>query len=180
MKITHCLIAGLAAAAAATSCSTNDTWSVEGNITGADGKLLTLERSYKGAWTVLDSVRLDEEGAYRFTAEPFGYPDIYRVSLDGASSAYFPIDSLDNVTLNGDAATLATDYTLSGTTKAEMLASINQLVNEKVAALGRDAVNDSILKRELSGMILGDMSSIISYYIINKEIAGQRIFDPAD
>lgn len=179
MKITHSLLACLAIAAA-TSCDSHDTWSVEGNITGADGKLLTLERSYKGAWTVLDSVRLDEKGAYKFKADPFGYPDIYRVSLDGTTSAYFPIDSLDNVTLNGDAATLATDYELSGTPKAEMLAAINRLINEKVSAGGREAANDSILKRELSGMILGDMSSIISYYIINKEIAGKRIFDPTD
>lgn len=178
MKISHYLLAGLALVAA-TACSHTDTWSVGGTISGADGKLLTLERSYNGMWTVLDSVRLDGKGNYKFQSAPVGYPDIYRVTLEG-SSAYFPIDSLDNVTLSGDAATLATDYQLAGTTNAEMLGAINKLVNEKVASIGREAVRDSLLKRELSGMVLGDMSSIVSYYIINKEIGGQRIFNPAD
>jgi len=179
MKITHYILAGLLATAAITACNQPETWSVSGTITGADGKLLTLERSYNGMWTVLDSVRLDGKGSYSFKSTPVGYPDIYRVSLDGAS-AYFPIDSLDNVTLNGNASTLATDYQLAGTTNAEMLQSINKIINDKVASLGREAVTDSLLKRELSGMVLGDMSSIVSYYIINKEIGGRRIFNPAD
>lgn len=180
MKLYHYLMAGVAVVAA-TACSHTDNWSVGGTITGAEGKLLTLERSYNGMWTVLDSVRLDSKGDYKFTSAPFGYPDIYRVSLDGKSSAYFPVDSLDNVTLSGDAATLATDYRLAGTTNAEMLQAINGLINKKIASVGREAaVKDSLLKRELSGMVLGDMSSIVSYYIINKEIGGRRIFDPAD
>lgn len=179
MKITHYLLAGVALLAAV-SCDRTDKWSVGGTISDADGKLLTLERSFNGAWMVLDSVRLDATGNYKFESLPIGYPDIYRVSLDGANSAYFPIDSLDNITLNGNGAKLATDYQLSGTTDAEMLGAINKLVNDKVAALGREAVNDSLMKRELSGMVLGDMSSIVSYYIINKEIGGRRIFNPAD
>ncbi len=180
MKHYHYLMAGMALVAFA-ACNHTDNWSVSGTITGADGKLLTLERSYNGMWTVLDSVRLDEKGDYEFKSAPFGYPDIYRISLDGKASAYFPVDSLDNVTLCGDAATLATDYRLSGTVSAEMLQAINGLINKKIASVGRDAaVGDSLLKCELSGMVLGDMSSIVSYYIINKEIGGRRIFDPTD
>lgn len=178
MKIAHSLLAGIAVVAAV-SCTHDNNWSVSGTITGAEGKLLTLDRSYNGMWTVIDSVRLDGTGDYKFIQSPAGYPDIYRVSLDGVS-AYFPIDSIDNITLDADAASMATNYKLSGSLDAEMLQAINKTINDKVAVLGREAVSDTLLKRELSGMVLGDMSSIVSYYIINKEIGGRRIFNPAD
>ncbi|MCM1449403.1 MAG: AhpC/TSA family protein [Clostridiales bacterium] len=177
MKIQHYVMA--AASLAVIACNHEDKWSVSGNITGGEGKLLTLERSYSGMWGIVDSVRLDQKGNFKFESAPAGYPDIYRVSIDD-QSAYFPIDSLDNITIEADAATMASNYRLSGSTSAEILQGINKLVNDKVAAMGRKAAGDSLLKRELSGMVLGDMSGIVSYYIINKEIGGQRIFDPSD
>lgn len=177
MKIYHFLLA--AAAVTIASCNHEAKWSVSGNITGGDGKLLTLERSFSGQWDIVDSVRLDDKGAFKFESAPAGYPDIYRVSIDG-QSAYFPVDSIDDIELSADASTLGSAYSLSGSTSAEMLEGINKLINDKVAAKGRAAVTDSLLKRELSGMIMGDMSSIVSYYIINKEIGGRRLFDPAD
>ena len=172
-------IAIVAAVVAAVSCQRSDHWSVGGTITGADGELLTLERSFNGMWSVIDSARLDSKGSYKFETEPVGYPDIYRLSVNG-KSAYFPIDSLESVTLSGDAATISTDYSLAGSASAEMFANINAIINKAVQAKGQEAVTDSILKRELSGMVLGDMSSIVSYYIINKEIGGRPIFNPAD
>lgn len=41
-----------------------------------------------------------------------------------------------------------------------------------------NAAADSLLKRELGGMIIADPAGIVSYYIINKQINGKRIFNP--
>lgn len=180
MKTKFHLSALAALALMTAACGGDDHWKVTGTVTGADGHLLTLERSFNGRWMTLDSTRLDAKGNYKLQSTPVGYPDIYRLTLDG-KSAYFPIDSIETVTLSGDAATFTTGYTLSGSDNAVMMQQANTLINDAVAALGRDAAPaDSMLKRELSALVLGDMSSIVSYYIVNKEIDGHPIFNPAD
>lgn len=179
MKLTHYIIIALTVAAAS-SCSNDPQWSVSGTITGADGKLLTLEQSYNGYWTVLDSTRLDSRGDYKLQSAPAGYPDVYRLNLQDGGVAYFPIDSLENITLNAQAATMSRQYELAGSPMATMMNDVNNIISNSIAQKGTEAVNDSIMKRELSGIILGDMSSMLAYYIINKEIDGQRIFNPAN
>ena len=176
MKSIHYLLA-LAVAASVASCSSSPSWSVKGSIDGSEGKLVTLERSYNGYWSVLDSVRPGADGSFSFKAEPAGYADIYRVRVDDWT-AYFPIDSIENITINADLATKT--YSLAGSDDAVMFNEINKLIDNTIAAKGNAAANDSILKKQLSGVVLGDMNSIVSYYIINKKIAGQPIFNPAD
>ncbi|MDE7387510.1 MAG: hypothetical protein K2N28_10295 [Muribaculaceae bacterium] len=176
MKSIHYLLA-IAVASVVTACSSAPTWSVKGSIDGSEGKLVTLERSYNGYWNVLDSVRPGADGSFSFKTEPAGYADIYRVRVNDWT-AYFPIDSIENITLNADLATKT--YTLAGSDDAVMFNEINKLIDSTIAAKGNAAANDSILKRQLSGVILGDMNSIVSYYIINKKIDGQPIFNPAD
>ncbi len=177
MKISHLLIA--ASATLLASCSQETHWNVSGNITGADGQLLTLERSYNGRWNVVDSVRLSDKGDYSLKAVPAGYPDIYRVALDGRP-AYFPIDSIESITLNANAANFASAYKLSGSTEAELFNSLNDNVNAALKRNQTNAASDSILKANLSEIVFDNMGSIVAYYIINKEINGKRIFNPAD
>ena len=162
----------------AASCSHEATWKVKGNITDADGQLLTLERSLQGNWFIVDSARLDSKGSYSFEQPAAGYPDIYRLSLNG-KTAYFPIDSIETVTLDGKLDNFATGYALSGTPEATALNDVNTLINNAIATYGAEAVNNPNLKSELSKIIANDMGSIVSYYIINKEIKGNRIFNPA-
>lgn len=172
MKIISKIISFATVLLVATACSHTDKWSVSGNITGADGKLLTLERTFNGHWSVVDSVRLDEKGKYHFESEPAGYPDIYRLTVDG-TSAYFPVDSLENVTLDADLATLATSYELSGSDDARLMSQVNSIISANSGIL-----TDSVAKRELSNIILDNMGSIVSYYLINKEIGNKALFSP--
>ncbi len=176
MKLFRSIFA-VAVVALLASCSHTAKWSVEGKLDGSEGELVTLERSFNGFWSVLDSVRPGADGSFKFQAEPFGYPDIYRLKV-GDWTAYFPIDSIESVTLNADIKTPS--YELSGSSSAVMLNAMNSLIDQSIAKYGRNAVNDSVLKQQLAGNILGDMGSIVSYYIINKEIEGKPIFDPSD
>ncbi len=163
-----------------TACSHSNEWTVNGKIDGADGEVLLLEASDNGVWYALDSVTLDASGRFKMSHRNMGYPDIYRLRL-GNKTVYFPIDSIETVTITCRADAFDTEYTLEGSPSAEQLMAVDRRVMDVVARSGVKAVStDSLLKRDLAGIILGDQTGIVSYYIISKSIGGVPIFDPTN
>ncbi|MDE6269003.1 MAG: DUF4369 domain-containing protein [Muribaculaceae bacterium] len=155
------------------SCKSTPEWGVDGKISDADGKLLTLEASHNGNWYQLDTVTLGSDGAFKFKQEAPGYPDVYRLRVDNRS-LYFPVDSVETVTVTASAPTMDTDYSLAGSNRAEVFGKVNEMIRKA----GSNAASDSLLKRDLANMVLVDPSSIVAYYIINKQVGGTPIFSP--
>lgn len=173
----HLLPAAAAVILTATSCSDNH-WNVGGAIAGGEGKTIVLEASHNGNWYPLDSVILGASGKFDMAQTPSGYPDIYRLRIDD-QSVYFPIDSIESVTVTGSAGIFATDYTLTGSASADALFDVDKKISAVVKARGETAAaTDSLLKRELAGMLLGDPSGVVAYYIINKKVGTTPIFNP--
>lgn len=169
---------GSAVLIALASCSGGNEWNVSGQIEGADGQTMVLEASSNGRWFPIDSVKLSGSGDFKFSHEAAGYPDIYRLRL-GDRSLYFPIDSIESVTVLSKASAFDTDYTLTGSESAEMLMHVDKRVREAIAKNGLNGLqSDTLLKRELGGMMLGDPAGIVSYYIINKKVGGVSIYNP--
>lgn len=168
----------VAAFALAVSCGGSPHWTVEGRIEGADGRTMIVEANDNGRWYAIDSVKLDHSGKFSITHAPAGYPDIYRLRLDD-KTVYFPIDSIETVTVMTTASAFDSDYTLSGSSAAERLMTVDRRVARAIASMGVDnALGDSLFKRELGGILLEDPSGIVSYYILNKRIGGLQLFDP--
>lgn len=177
MKIRH--IVAMLAFAGLCSCNQNQ-WTVTGNIANADGKTIILEAADNGYWYPLDSAAISADGNFAISQQAAGYPDIYRLRLD-AQSIYFPIDSIETITVKADAASLTGEYQLSGSALAQMLMDVEKKINAIVNTKGIEAAaTDSLLKRELGGMIIGDPAGIVSYYIISKKIGGTPLYDPAN
>lgn len=171
-------IIALASAAILFSCSSKPQWRVDGRIDGADGQTMYVEASDNGRWYPLDSVTLSGSGNFTFTQPAAGYPDIYRLRL-GDKMLYFPIDSIETVTVVSKAGAFDRDYTLAGTEAAEQLMEVDRKVLASVNRVGIEGMTgDSVLKRDLSNMLLTDPSGIVSYYIINKRIGGTPLFNP--
>lgn len=155
-------------------------WSIDGRIDGADGQVMLLEASDNGRWYPIDSVELGKSGSFSFSHDATGYPDIYRLRL-GEKTLYFPIDSIETVTVVTCANAFDSEYTLAGSESAEMLMQVDRRVMDVIARGGAGAIaGDSLLKRDLGSMLLGNPSGIVSYYIINKKIGGKSIFNPSD
>lgn len=169
-----------ACCAAISGCVGGNEWRVNGQIEDAGGQTIVLEASRNGRWFAIDSAKLTGSGEFKFAHKAAGYPDIYRLRL-GDKSLYFPIDSIENVTVVSNAGAFDTDYSLSGSESAEMLMHVDRRIREAVAKNGVSSLpKDSLLKRELGGMMLGDPAGIVSYYIINKKVGGVALFNPAD
>ena len=99
----HILAASVAALSLfATGCGDSNQWTVKGSIDGAAGKDIVLETSNFGRWMPMDTATIDENGNFEMKNKPAGYPDIYRLSLDG-KKLYFPIDSIETVEVTSTA-----------------------------------------------------------------------------
>lgn len=178
----HHILLNLAIAIAATTalcgCSEKK-WHAEGTLTGAENSDIVVEApNGRGGWYAIDTVKTDKAGNFKIAGLPVGHPEVFRITYDG-QSAYFPIDSLDNVHISGTTADFATAYTVSGTESADKLQKVNELINQAIKEKGFDAVAyDPDLKRQLAESVLRDPAGAVAYYTIFRKVGKMPLFDP--
>lgn len=175
MKLSNGIYA-LAAASLLAACSSTPHWTLRGEIPTDEPVDVVIESLTFNGWQPIDTVTTEASGKFEYEGVPKGYPDIYRLALPGGETAYFPIDSLETISIvkSGDS------WRLAGSSSASIITSADSLVNACIASNGVEAtLNDSILKRELATILLNDPKSVGAYYIVNKRIGGKSIFDPA-
>lgn len=168
------IVAGIVTMVALNACTDSNRWEVNGTITGAANELLTLEgMAANGNWYTMDTLRLGNDGKFAFVEEAPSRPEIYRLTL-GNVSAYFPVDSIESVTVNATAPGIDRNYELSGSPQAEMMQSVNKM-------LAAPASDIQALKRSISELLMTGPASITAYYIINKQLpGGAPLFNPSD
>lgn len=171
-------VASLAAMAVISSCS-DKKWTAQGTIANGDGKTMLLEApNGHGGWYPADTIEIGRNGSFTVKGEPAGHPEVYRLTLDG-QSLYFPIDSLESVSIESDANAFATDYIVSGSESADKMQQINALIDKVVKHDGEQAVAyDPELKRALAEQILRDPAGIVAYYTIFRRVGNTMLFDP--
>lgn len=177
MKLSH-IPAAIIAASLIAGCSGKPSWSVSGHITDADSMTLVLEATSNGTWHPLDSATLDSDGKFKFTQEAPRFPGIYRLNLAGRH-IYFPIDSLEEITVSASAPEFGSRFTLDGSQAARMTASADSMIYAALASRpAKEVVSDSLLKRTLATRLLEDPAGIAAYYIISKKVDGLPLFNP--
>lgn len=158
------------------ACGGNN-FNVTGKIEGAsDSTKMVVEVANNGMWLIADSVIPGKNGEIKVSLPAPAHPEIYRLRYNN-KSIYFPIDSLDNVTINGSIDAFATDYTLSGTAIAEEMMAVEKKAMKMYNATAEEL---KAWKRELTNQILANPSGIVAYYIINKYIGKEPLFNPYD
>ncbi|MDE7025918.1 MAG: redoxin domain-containing protein [Paramuribaculum sp.] len=179
MKHISLYITSLATAALIlASCSRTPEWKVKGTVHGAESDQMIMEASNGFGWYPLDTIMIGSDGAFEYSREAAGHPDIYRLSFND-QHIYLPIDSIESLTLTTNASTFSIDYKLSGSTSAEIITNVDHKLMESAATKGAlYTVSDSTLKRQLAQLMLQEPSGIVAYYIINKRIGGLPVFDP--
>lgn len=173
MKTRHIIIAALAAATLG-ACSHRTGWSVEGTLADVPaGTPLVLEADNAGHWYTLDTLRTDADGKFAYMASsPSARPDILRLTLAGKGSVYFPVDSIDAVTVEASAADFSRRHTVKGTPMAERFGYVDSLC-------AASAVDETLL-RELVGVIAADTTGLVAYYTVGKAVDGRQLFDAND
>ena len=104
---------------------------LRGKIHGLDsGHPLAIEApSATGGWYVVDSVHTSSDGTFSYTsAAPAPYPEIMRLTLPGSGNIYFPVDSVDCVTIEAEANSFATKHHINGTASARRINEVDSII----------------------------------------------------
>lgn len=179
------IVATLAATVLAACSSSDNGWSISGTVEGAgQDTRIAIERFNNGSWMVMDSITVDIDGSFKYTSpEAAPYPDVLRLSLNG-SSIYFPVDSIDHITVTANAGNFASGYKMEGSAQATTIASIDSIINANLNTRGVEALlADNDLKKEIFTLAFNNESLLPMYYVINKSVGDNQLFDisnPAD
>ncbi|MCM1021892.1 MAG: hypothetical protein NC343_06470 [Muribaculum sp.] len=179
MKPLRYILLATISSALFTACSNKNEWTVKGTIEGAENAPIAIEVAENGVWLPIDTLSTDNKGKFSYSRKPLGYPDIFRLAYN-KSYVYFPIDSIETIEIETTSDNFASNATISGSESANRIQQVDKRIKQSVDSIGIDgALSDSILKRDLSQMILANPADIVSYYIICKQIGNRFIFDPS-
>ena len=175
-------------------CREQGKFCIEGNITGAADTMLYLEHLTldRGAVPV-DSIRLGEDGAFRFRREPAGNPEFYRLRIDG-QAINLGIDSTETVRVTADIKDMSFGYRTegSGTCDTMRLLCLRLADMERQARSistdrnytmqERDSMIDALISQYKSGVKMDFMhhhyDAAYSYFACFQTIGGRLIFNP--
>ena len=151
---------------------------IDGNVEGAGGKTLVLEKAdFGGRWIAVDSTHVASSGAFSISSAAPASPEIYRLAL-GDSFIYLPVDSVEHLTLSTTLSGFGNEYALTGTPQAERM---TQFEKELQNAFLNDSVAMADFKRTVYTKYIKDGNgSILGYYVLTKIYNGKPLYDPFD
>jgi len=175
------------------ACNQKNNFKVEGTIANANDQVVILEQNGLLKTTVIDSIKLDEDGDFSFKAPRPEYPDFYRLRI-GSKTIDFAVDSCEHITIKADTKNFSTGYTLEGSqtsndilTLRKSLAAIQAKVNTITPEMSTDTRNSILTTIEadieahkaMAGkLILQNPRSSAAYFAIYQQLNNSYLFSP--
>lgn len=190
MKKKHLFLVPLAALLI--GCGKSGTFTIAGHIAQAQGETLYFEKNGLLADTLIDSVRLDAEGQFKFKAASPRYPELYRLRL-GNERLVLAVDSAETITITAQRNHLI-DAKINQSPKSEQVQQLRKSVmvlqhdfdrfgaekDPAKQALLRDSFANRLERhrREVQNLVLSNPASIVPYFALYQQIGGSYIFSP--
>ncbi len=178
------------------ACNSEPKFKVEGEVSGADGKMLYLEASALEGIVPLDSVKLKGDGSFTFKQTRPMSPEFYRLRVDD-KVINFSIDSTETVSLKAPYTDFATAYSVEGSANStkikeltlkqmQLQTSVNALLQGMQAhKIGTDVFEDSLAtllksyKDEVKiNYIFAAPNTAAAYFALFQKLNNYLIFDP--
>ena len=177
------------------SCGKNNKFTIEGNIKNASGSILYLEHVGLSRVSVIDSIKLNTNGDFRFRKERSAFPEFYRIKLC-KQSIDVAIDSTETINVKADSATFTKDYTIEGSencVKIKELSLLRTNTAKTFSTLDKSFADKKITQEEYIDQalkaidtyketaqkyIVENPGSTVAYYALLQTINGLVIFDP--
>lgn len=179
------------------SCKKNEQFTISGTVAGATDKVLYLEQLGLDETILLDSVRLTDQGKFRFKYEVPSTLDYYRLRL-GAQVIPFSISAPTDLVVNADAESFQISYTIEGSIDAKQMREVwlAQLDTDQSIkrlshsyhdgelslydfAMQRDSIL-GIYKEKAVKYIYDDPGSATAYFALFQQVDGNLIFNIYD
>ena len=184
------------AAIALGACNSEPKFKVEGEVSGADGKMLYLEASALEGIVPLDSVKLKGDGSFHFKQVRPVSPEFYRLRVDD-KVINFSVDSTETVLVRAPYTDFATAYTVEGSPNSSKIKdltlkqmklqdNVNALLQSVQAhKIGADVFEDSLAsllknyKDEVKiSYIFAAPNTAAAYFALFQKLNNYLIFDP--
>ncbi|MDO5664655.1 MAG: redoxin domain-containing protein [Bacteroidia bacterium] len=196
-KYLFLLFAVLFAATVLLSCKSEKTFEVKGELSSAKDETLFLEHRGLGGIRLLDSVKLKENGTFKFKEKAPENPEFYQLRV-GNQIAVFAVDSMETLQVKGDVKDLSNTFSIENSLVNKQLRLIDNQTRRVQTQLNETekrhtaktidditylADLDSILtgyKKEISKLVLGNPASAAAYYAVFQKVNDYLIFDPYD
>lgn len=175
------------------ACDNTPKFKVQGEVNGAQDKMLYLDLSGVTGVSVLDSVELGKDGSFSFSVNRPESPEFYRLRMEG-KVVNFAVDSTETITIRTHADKFDTDYTIEGSgnnlkikelvlLQADLQKEVNQLAQNRdiPAGIAQDRLMSLVdnyknkVKREY---IFAAPNTTYAYFALFQTMNGYMIFDP--
>ena len=192
MKHIWKVAAVILAAITIASCG-NDRFHVEGEITNAKDSVLYFENVGIESVSILDSVKLDDNGRFSFSEEAPMAPEFYRLRISD-QIINVSIDSTETVTIQAQYPQMATNYEVSGSDNCQKIKELalkqidlhkRAMAIQQNTELEVDAANDSILKMiddykndVKTNYIFKEPMKAYSYFALFQTLGNWLLFNP--
>lgn len=181
-------------AAMLTSCN-NKKFHINGTVTEAKDSVLYLENMSLDGPVVVDSVKLDDNGAFSFSGKAPDAPEFYRLRIAG-QIINLSVDSTETVDVKASYPSMATGYTVDGSAECATIRELAlkqiDLQNRVIAVqnnpnLGYDLTRDSIgklvaaYKEDIKrNYIYKAPMRASSYFALFQTLGNMLIFNPRE
>ena len=192
MKHIWKVAAVILAAITIASCG-NDRFHVEGEITNAKDSVLYFENVGIESVSILDSVKLDDNGRFSFSEEAPMAPEFYRLRISD-QIINVSIDSTEIVTIQAQYPQMATNYEVNGSDNCQKIKELalkqidlhkRAMAIQQNTELEVDAANDSILKMiddykndVKTNYIFKEPMKAYSYFALFQTLGNWLLFNP--
>lgn len=185
-------IAAVLISAGFAACNRGPVFNVEGEISGAEGKMLYIEHSSIEGVVGLDSTKLSGDGRFHFSEARPEAPDFYRLRVDDRI-INFVVDSTETVNISSDYNTFSSGYSVTGSEsnvkikelsllQADLQAKVNELNKSGMpAGLAQDSLFRMIesYKNDVKrNYIYKEPDKASSYFALFQQLNGFMIFNP--
>jgi len=191
-KVTFAALAALTI----TACSSGPKFQVNGDVSGADGKMLYLEASGLEGIVPLDSVKLKGEGTFSFKQPRPESPEFYRLRIDD-KIINFSVDSIETIQIKAPYVDFSTAYAVEGSENSNKIKELTlkqirlqKEVDDLLASLrsnriGHDVFEDSLAtllnnyKEDVKvNYIFAAPNTAAAYFALFQKLNNYLIFDP--
>ena len=191
-KVTFAALAALTI----TACSSGPKFQVNGDVSGADGKMLYLEASGLEGIVPLDSVKLKGEGTFSFKQPRPESPEFYRLRIDD-KIINFSVDSIETIQIKAPYVDFSTTYTVEGSENSNKIKELtlkqirlqkegyDLLADLRSNRMGHDVFEDSLAtllnndKEDVKvNYIFAAPNTAAAYFALFQKLNNYLIFDP--
>lgn len=175
------------------ACDSTPKFKVQGEVNGAQDKMLYLDLSGVTGVSVLDSAELGKDGSFSFAVNRPESPEFYRLRMEG-KVVNFAVDSTETITIRTHADKFDTDYTIEGSEnnlkikelvllQADLQKEVNQLAQNRdiPAGIAQDrlmSLVDSYKNKVKREYIFAAPNTTYAYFALFQTMNGYMIFDP--